>query len=230
MISTWKKKHQHKSQLYHLNEILNDSVIGSKTRANAKRHEVLEFQANSRSIEFGSITVGEKISCQDQIIENNIDNKLKMAVKSAVMTLKKWMHDAISTRMDNVVVTRVAVAVRSTTEMSGRGSSSVVQDPHQWDLAKSTGNTPLMSASSRISLNVGQHKNVATRDDESFEVGNFLALRPKNDHRAHANHMVTVHNTSRYFWILHSTNSHSGQLFAPEFYSTAKLGYTVFTG
>ena len=199
MISTWKKKHQHKSQLYHLNEILNDSVIRSKTRGNAKGHEALEFQANSRFIEFGSITVGENISCQDQVIENNIDNKLKMAFESAVMTLENWMHDAISTTMDNVIKTRVAMAVRSTTELSGRGSSSVVQDLHQWDLAENTRNTPLMSASSRISLNVGQHKNVATRDDESFEDGNFLALRPKNDRRAHANHMVTVHNTSRYF-------------------------------
>ena len=80
------------------------------------------------------------------------------------------MDDAILTTMDNVVIPRVELAVRSLTESLGRGLSSVVRNPHQRVFSGNTGNTPLMSASSRVDLNLDQDKNDDTRNVENFDV------------------------------------------------------------
>ena len=42
----------------------------------------------------------------------------RLAVDSAVMTVENRMHDAILTAMDNVVISRVNLALRSITESS----------------------------------------------------------------------------------------------------------------
>ena len=54
------------------------------------------------------------------------------------------MHDTILTAMDNVVITRVGMAMKSATESSKWGPSSVVQNLDQKDLAGKTQNTPLI--------------------------------------------------------------------------------------
>ena len=43
MVSTRKKKHQHKSQLSQLNETLKDFVIGKNTKASEIGNETLEL-------------------------------------------------------------------------------------------------------------------------------------------------------------------------------------------
>ena len=159
MVSTWKKKHQHKRQLSQLKEILNDFIIGNNNNASAIGNETLEPQTNGLSNNFGRIAVGENSASQHQDIEKNIDDKISKAVDRAVMTVENCMHDAILTAMDNVVIPRVKMAVRSITESSGRGRSSVVQNPDQSDITGNTGNTSLMSASSRMDLNVDQDNN-----------------------------------------------------------------------
>ena len=44
----------------------------------------------------------------------------------------------------------------------------------------------LMSASSRLDLNIEQERNVETRNVGNFEEGDFPVLRPIYDRRAHA--------------------------------------------
>ena len=100
---------------------------------------------------------------------------------------------AILTAMDKVVIPRVELAVRSITESSGRRPSNVVQNPDRRDFTGNSENTPLMSASSRMDLNVDQDKNDETRIVESFKDGDFPALGPKYDRRAHAQHKEGKH-------------------------------------
>ena len=84
------------------------------------------------------------------------------------------MHDAILKAVDNVLIPRVEMAVRSITESSGGGPSSVGENLDRKDLTGKTENIPpLMSASSRIDLNVDQDRNDETRNDENLEDGNF---------------------------------------------------------
>ena len=62
------------------------------------------------------------------------------------------MHDAILTAMDNVIIPRVEMAVKSITGSTGLGTNSEVQNPDRSDFLRNIGSTPLMSASSRLDL------------------------------------------------------------------------------
>ena len=107
MVSTRKKRNQHKRKVSHLNETSSNFVISNQTNACAFGDEVLETQTNSHPTKFGRITVVESSVCQSQILENNFDDKIRKTVGNAVMTVENRMHDA----MDNVVIPRVDMAV-----------------------------------------------------------------------------------------------------------------------
>ena len=94
------------------------------------------------------------------------------------MSVENRMHDALLTAIDNLVIPRVEITVRSITGSSGRGPSSVVQNPGRRDFIGNTGNTPLMSTSSRIDLNFDQDRNYETSNVENFQDGDFPAFRP----------------------------------------------------
>ena len=55
------------------------------------------------------------------------------------------------------------------------------------------GNIPFKSVSSRLDLDNKLDGNVETSVDEDFEDGEFPALKPHYNRRAHAHHMVTGH-------------------------------------
>ena len=98
------------------------------------------------------------------------------------------MHEAVLTAMDNVVIPRVEMPVRSLTGSSGQEPCSVVRNPDRRDFARNTENTPPMLDSNRLVLNVNQDRDDVTRNVENFEDGDFPALKPKYDRRAHAHH------------------------------------------
>ena len=62
------------------------------------------------------------------------------------MAIKNRVHDAILTAVDNVVIPRVEMAVRSFTKSSRQGPNRLVQNPDFKDFSGNTENTPLMSA------------------------------------------------------------------------------------
>ena len=135
---------------------------------------------------FGKITVGENSACQDRIIEKNIDGKIRNAVDNAVLTVWNWVHDAILTPMDNIVTSRVGMAVRTITGSSGRGLCSMVQNCDQRDFTEHAENIPFISSSRRIDLNVDQDEKDENRNVGNFEDGNFLVLKTNYDGNAHA--------------------------------------------
>ena len=107
-----------------------------------------------------------------------IVNEIRNAVDSAVMVVKKLMFGAILMEVNILVMPRVEMAVRSITESSERGPNNVVQNPDQGDFTLNTKETPVMSASSRIDLNVGYDRNDETRNIESLDDGDFPASTP----------------------------------------------------
>ena len=80
---------------------------------------------------------------QNQVIENNVDGKIRRAVDNAVLTDENRMHDGIATAMDTVVIPRVDMALKSITGSSGHGPNSEVQNPDRRDFLEDAGNTPL---------------------------------------------------------------------------------------
>ena len=85
------------------------------------------------------------------------------------------MQDAILTAINDVVIRRVEMAVRSITGSSGNGRNSIVQNPDGKDFTGNTKNTPLRSASSRLDLNIEHDEIAETRDIDNSEDGDFSA-------------------------------------------------------
>ena len=80
----------------------------------------------------GRFSVEKHSAIQDQILEKNIADKIKKAVvDNDVLTLENRVHDTILTAMDNLVIPRVEMAVRSITELRGRGPNSMGRNPDQ---------------------------------------------------------------------------------------------------
>ena len=71
--------------------------------------------------------------------------------------------------MDYVVIPRVEMAVRSIIESSVRGLNSKIQNLDQRDFSGNTENTPIISASSRVELNIDQDRNDGNHNVENFE-------------------------------------------------------------
>ena len=126
MVSTQKKKNQQKRQLSHLDETLNDSAIGKSVKVNVSEKENLEQETNGQHNDFGRLDNSER---QNQVIENHIDDQITRAVSSAVMTVENRTHEAILTAIDNVVIARVEMAVKSITGSTGHRINSEVQNP-----------------------------------------------------------------------------------------------------
>ena len=183
MVSTRKKKNQQKRQLSQLDQTLNDFVVGNSVNVNVSESENLEQQTNGQPNDFEIV---DNSARQNQVIESNIDDQITRAVSSAVMTVENRMHDAILTAIGNVVITRVEMAVKSITGLTGHGTNSEVQNPDRRDFLGNIRNTPLTSASSRLDLDNELNRNDETRKYEDFEDGDFRAITSNCDRRAHA--------------------------------------------
>ena len=81
------------------------------------------------------------------------------------------------------------MAVRLIRESSTRGPNSVVQHPDQRDFTDNAESSPLMSAFSRLDLNLDQDRIGETRNVEIFEDGDFPALRPSYDRQVQTHHI-----------------------------------------
>ena len=103
------------------------------------------------------------------------------------MIVENLMHEVILTAIDEVVIPRVEMAVKSFTSSTGNGTNSEVQHPERREFLGNLRNTPLMSASSRLDLDNELHENDETRNDE-VEDGDFPALKPNCDWKARAHH------------------------------------------
>ena len=108
-------------------------------------NETLEQQTNDHYNIPEKNVIGEVSANQNQVLGNNIDDKSRKAVDSAVKTVENCMHDAILTAMDNVVIPRVEMAVRSITGSSRHGPNDAVQNADRRDFIGNTENTPLKS-------------------------------------------------------------------------------------
>ena len=135
MVSTRKKKNQNKKQLNWSKETLDDLVIGNGTNVSAMGNETLEPRTDDQHNNFERIVDS---GSQNRYIGYSIDDKNRSAVDNAVMGVEYCMHDAILTAMENRVIPRVEMAVRSTTSSSGNGPSNTVHNPDRKD---STGET-----------------------------------------------------------------------------------------
>ena len=212
MVSTHKKKTQQKKQFSQLDETLNDFVLGYGANANVLESGNLEQQTDSHHNDLETVDDSTR---QNQVIEGNIDDQITRTVSSAVMTVENRIPDAIMTAIDKVVIPRVEMAVKSITGPTGHELKSEVQNPDRRDFLGNIRNTPLMSASIWLDLDNELDRNDETRNNEDFEEGDFPALRPNYDRRAHA-HRSMGWNNSVYLKVQQNSHAHSDVESTPE--------------
>ena len=142
-----------------MSESSNDSVIGYDTRCDVVGDEIVGPRGNNFVGNLVGETPGENIESQNQVIERNIARRVKKDVASDIAAVENQMHHAILTGMDNVVVTRIEMAVNLIAGSSGLGANCVVRNPDQSVFSNNMENTPLMTASSRTDLNINKDRN-----------------------------------------------------------------------
>ena len=193
LVSAHKRRSQQKRQLSQFNGTLVDFVIGSNTNLGVLKIETWESQTVGLFNNPDTIIDVQISACQNQVVGNTFEDKIRKAAYSAVKTVENCMYDAISRVMDNADIPRVEMTVRLITVSSGYGLNSTVRNSDRRDFKGNTENTPLKLASSRIDLTNDHDRTDETRDIKNFEDGEFLALRPNYDRKAHAHHMARRH-------------------------------------
>ena len=190
MVSTRKKRNQQKRQFSQLNETINDfeqfrTNVGSNINVGVKENEISVSQTVGRYIHPERFADGEISACENQAIGNTVGDKIRKEVDKEVMTVENCMHDASLTAMDNVVIPRVEMAVKSFTGSSGDRTNSAVQNPDRRDFIWNAEDTPLKAAADRLDLNIDQDRIDETRDIGNFKDDDFPAFRPNYDRQAH---------------------------------------------
>ena len=178
MVSTRKKKGRSRRQFSRLGDTLNDFVNGNGDTVKTTESEALESQANGHHEDFEKIVDS---ASPNQVILSNTEDRLGNAVDSAVFAVGNLMYDAILTAMNNVVIPRIEMAVRSITGSSGNGPNSIVQKPDRRHFTGNTEYTPLRSASSRLDSNIEQDEIDETHEIDISDDGDFPATRIKYD-------------------------------------------------
>ena len=125
---------------------------------------------------------------QNQVIESNTDDRISNAVDNALIAVGSRMHGAILTAMNDVVIPRVGMAVRSVTDSSGNRTNGIVQNLDRRDFTGNTENTSLRSASSLLNLILEQDEIHETRDMGNSEDIDIPETKPNYDRRAHTHH------------------------------------------
>ena len=114
------KKHQNKKLISQLKS-LNDFVNGNNANAEAAENEAVETETGYFVGNFERLTVGENNTSHDEVVERKISDRSGKVINSVVKAVEIRVHEAIWTAMDNIVIPRVEMAVRSITGSSERG-------------------------------------------------------------------------------------------------------------
>ena len=124
----------------------------------------------------------------DHVFERNIADRNRKEVDTVVTAAESRFRDEILTAVDNMVIPRTEMSVKSITESLGHGPNSVVQNPNQNVFSGIMENILRMGASSRVDLKIDPDRNDDTRNVEKFEDGHFPALNFICVRQLHAHH------------------------------------------
>ena len=126
-------------------------------------------------------------------------DKIRKKLVSVVMAVKSRVHDAILLAMDNVVVMRAEMAVRSIAELSGREPNGMVQLLNQRHFFREYKKTPLMLVSGRVDLSIDQDRNDDIRNVENLQDAHLPVLRTNYGRQAQILHSASPKIYSRNF-------------------------------
>ena len=112
-------------------------------------NETEETRINDLTDNFGNVAIDKNSGSRSQVIEKNCaDHQHRSEDDNVVAAVKTWVHDAILAATDNVVITEIEMALKSTARLYGHGPNSVVQNPDRRDFSGNMEFTPFKTVSS----------------------------------------------------------------------------------
>ena len=184
MVSTRKKKQQNKRLLGQLDETADDFVFGytntsiENTNVINKGHE----SVNSHDEINSTAQSGSQIE-----LRKNISYKVRNVVENSVATVEIKVNKATSSPMENLVVLRMELAMRSVGFSSVPNLSIEVLDVDQRDFSGDTNNQQ-MTASSRFNSNTNLNGIDETHGNIIVEDNDLPVGERSTDREAHAHH------------------------------------------
>ena len=185
-----RKKQQNKRFLSQLDETVDNSIIANliagveHTNIFDRGHEIFNcYNPNHSTTESGS-------QVDMQTLEKNISHKLRSEVEN-VAAVETSVYEAILSAMDNLVISRMELAMRSVGISSACNPSSAVCDPDEKDFSGIT-NGLQMTASSRFNSTANFNGIDEARGNITVEEGDLPVSERNPDRETHAHH-ISIH-------------------------------------
>ena len=126
-------------------------------------------------------------------LEENIDSKVRIKVDIVIITVESRFRDAVLTAIENLVIPRVEVAMKSANASSGRSVDCNVLEPDQRDFS---GNAEALQMNASSSINSRTHLKKIDETRGKFTVGESDLLVNKRiiDRQTHTYHSTYQRN------------------------------------
>ena len=120
-------------------------------------------------------------------LEENIVSKVRIEVDGVMTTLETRFQDAVLTAIENLVIPRVEMAMKSINASSGRNQDVNVMERDQRDFSGDIEDLR-MTASSRINPYTDLNKIDKTRGNSALEVNDLVVNEKNIDRQTHTHH------------------------------------------
>ena len=191
MVSTRKKKQSNRTLLSQLDDFDQGMIIGS-TASERSEDIVVNDGTNDQDFTVGTssnnLTINESASSV-KTLERCFNEKIDREMSNNVDTAEDRIQNAILTAIDNIVATKIELAIRSINASSGRDATSVNPNSERGEHA--VVNASFENASENNYVPHVSNGNDETRRDFPDEVSELSASRTRFDRQSHTHHMVT---------------------------------------
>ena len=187
MISPRKKKQQNRRLFCQLGESDANFSIGqsdhdaqTESRANAADGDTsLSNRNNLNQVEGSQVGL--------HTLEENLVRKVQNEVDSVMTTVETRVQGAVLTAIENLVIPRIELAMKSVNASTERVEVSVVLNPDQRDFSGNIESLQL-TASSRLNSHTNLNRFDETRGNITVESGDLLVNGRNIDRQTHTHH------------------------------------------
>ena len=189
MVSSRKKKQQNKRLFSKLGEADTDFIIGHSNHGLQTENRGNMVNVNTSSDNTNNPTQVNHSQVDVHTLEDYIVSKVQSEVDNVITTIETRVQDALLTAIENLVIPRVELALKSANASSGRSVDSNVLEPDQRDFSGNIEGLQ-MTALSRINSRTDSNRIDETRDNITVEEGDLLVNERNIDRQTHTHHSI----------------------------------------
>ena len=187
MVSTRKKKQQNKRLFGQLSEGDTDFVVGQSNHDVQNENVDNVAHGGTSPDNANHLTQVYYPRVDMNTLEENFVNKVRSEVDNVMTTVEIRVQNAVLIAMENLVIPRVELAMKSTNASSGRSVDGNVLDPDQRDFSGNVEGLQ-MTASSRIHSHTDLNKIDETPGNITVEEGDLVVNEKNIDRQSHTHH------------------------------------------